>query len=399
MKAFHLTAFEETVATRASSMENVTFFVGEPPIEFLRNRVETIIRLNPFLAGRFYKPDIKDSKIELRVQCSEEGVLYDSVDLSAHFQVIRDIDFSPADGYVNVCGKISRIPNLVIPIAKVCLETNAPLFRVAVLLHSNKKQFAVVTTLSHTIGDGFSFYSLYKMLSYNVQPYAMIFDRVDTKLAEREVFPDSSKDISKFAMPVFGSLISTIASYIVAKIRITVVSLYFCVWGMVNTPSINWINEQKAIAIKESGYVSTNDCLAHWILTRAKCDYAALLVNQRGRVPSLTTKHFGNYVSLLYLKREDFATPSLIRKALHGPILQRAVTVTPFDGYMNFFCRIGTITNLSSFYEDIELEGCKRLLHWRTRNLQQETSPFCSFNIFPESKGKLKVVSDFYHLF
>ncbi|KAJ3022051.1 UNVERIFIED_CONTAM: hypothetical protein HDU68_009335 [Siphonaria sp. JEL0065] len=405
MKLYNLLPSEQTVAgSQLPSMESITFYNGTPPLSYLKSRVQEMIFLNPFLAGRFHinTPKSKNEKVQFAVPCSEAGSLY-ALDLDHHFKVVDCVDIDATRDFIKVCKTLAAIPHLAVPNAAACLATNSPVFRVAVLIHPSKTKFALYLTLCHGIGDGHCFYTLYKMLSATTTPHPMIFDRVQSyEKSVWELLPDIAIDLKKeenMGLPVFGSMLGLVGCVVSELVRVSVNSLVYgkSVWGVVDGPTAEWIQVQKKVAKQESNcktFVSTNDCVSSWFLTETKCDYGSIAVNARVRVPEVSVNHFGNYLTCLYYKRADFASPLLIRGSLVGPVLKRRATTDCFGGDGKFVKRIGFVTNWAGFYEDVVLEECELLRHQPVLDVMQ-VSPYATCIVYAERKGSIKAISNF----
>ncbi|KAJ3003990.1 UNVERIFIED_CONTAM: hypothetical protein HDU68_005394 [Siphonaria sp. JEL0065] len=193
-----------------------------------------------------------------------------------HFKVVENINVSSRDDYATICKAVTTIAGLGVSTSPICAKNNKAVYQLAVLLHPSKTQFAFYTTLCHGIGDSYSFFALYKMLASTTVPYAMIFDRIKIEEAFATALPDYANDIKSSSMAIKSS-----------------------VWASISGPSEEWIKEQKEIAIKDGGFVSTNDCIASWFFKKTNCEYASIAVNMRNRVENVTDLHFGNYQGLV----------------------------------------------------------------------------------------------------
>ncbi|KAJ3058883.1 hypothetical protein HDU99_006606, partial [Rhizoclosmatium hyalinum] len=303
-KTYNLLRSEQSVAGRQlPSMESVTFYKGVAPIRKLRERVEEIIHCNPFLVGRFHLPNEKGAHIQFKVPCTDAGTLY-ALNLDDHFRVYENVAISADDEFSVICNTVGKLPNLSVPNAAECLASYGAVFRVAILQHPSRTQFALYFALCHGIGDGHCYYSLYNMLNISVSPYRMVFDRVKSYQNDVwDLLPDVAADLRKdenMGLPVFGSLVGIVACVLAATVRDTLVSLVYgkSAWGIAEGPSPEWIQEQKAQASRKSGFVSTNDCFVSWFLTKTQCDYGSMAVNTRNLVQNVTNVHFGNYLTV-----------------------------------------------------------------------------------------------------
>jgi hypothetical protein len=134
------------------------------------------------------------------------------------------------------------------------------------------------------------------------------------------------------------------------------------------------VDEKKIAAIKTSlmqegdgtvPFVSTNDIIASWFLSDCQCDLLLVALNFRGRLDNHTDDMAGNYENCLYYRKEDVASPALIRKSVQD--LKRAVTkdrdLSSFDMARQ---HCGICTNWASFFDSstaMSLPGCQFLTH------------------------------------
>lgn len=125
------------------------------------------------------------------------------------------------------------------------------------------------------------------------------------------------------------------------------------------------MKETKKIAADEGGvpFVSTNDVITSWFMTQTSCTSGGMAMNLRNRLEGHTDLHAGNYECFMYYRKEDYASPALIRKSL--ATLNRVVTKDKDlpAWYQDLGARCSVITNWSTFANPNEIEGCEEDAH------------------------------------
>ena len=159
----------------ADSISTVTAYDGTVPIEFLRSRVMEILQLNPWLNGRLIR--MKGTTV-LRYATPVPFV-------TDCFRVVKNKERpKSARTYRRSFADVYNTPDRgcehhLIKKGKDCAGKDEALFRVTLLNPSNSTEgrFSLLVSMSHVIGDGHTFYSIYKMLSMENQPRALIVER------------------------------------------------------------------------------------------------------------------------------------------------------------------------------------------------------------------------------
>ena len=107
--------------------------------------------------------------------------------------------------------------------------------------------------------------------------------------------------------------------------------------------SQEWIDEQKRLHVptEHAPYISTNDILTSWFLRRGDYDVGYMVMDMRDRPSAMdktriTSKHAGNYVSFLPMKKDIYSDPSGIRSILKQNMKD---TYTPRDTPPFCHCR------------------------------------------------------------
>merc|ERR1712232_1118955 len=89
--------------------------------------------------------------------------------------------------------------------------------------------------------------------------------------------------------------------------------------------------------------------------------------NFRGRFPELAADDAGNYEGCILFSTADFAEPASIRKALqrgNGKFQSTLDPPRPLPGFSEMCkCKYRIITNWSSFFSQLDFDGCTQTLH------------------------------------
>ncbi|KAJ3193616.1 hypothetical protein HDU82_002756 [Entophlyctis luteolus] len=367
-----------------------TFFDGQPPISFIRDRVEQILRLNPPLQGRLSTSirglslDIPDSPLTPRI--------------SDHFTVQR----TTLTAQTRPLGK--AMPRLV-GRNKDCAKNRTPLFVVAVLLNPSINQFCVAVAVSHLIADGVTFYNLLSMLGSKTEPFQLTFNLSDDNTNGLEAATIKARSCLRKTM--FSQLIPTFdhpVQFAVSLLRhrfsgarAMKKSKTVWRWNHYEIPS-TWIEAQKRIAMSNAPasvddrpqFVSTNDIVVSWFCKKTNADCAGIYLNIRGKVPFLTKNHAGNYMRPLMFQRGDYESPWKVRDA----ISRDAENICPKFRAPGVNAKFSVVSNVCGLFQKIELPGCQFVEHHYT--LQDDLIgagvPYCT--VYTTAPGKVCVLTN-----
>eukprot|EP00316_Scyphosphaera_apsteinii_P015788 CAMPEP_0119324312 /NCGR_PEP_ID=MMETSP1333-20130426/62823_1 /TAXON_ID=418940 /ORGANISM="Scyphosphaera apsteinii, Strain RCC1455" /LENGTH=390 /DNA_ID=CAMNT_0007331991 /DNA_START=1 /DNA_END=1173 /DNA_ORIENTATION=+ len=357
------------VLSEEHPVSTITFFNGDPAAaaEFLADRVAHILHLNPCLGGWieggkcYYDPQPTGHSGIFCVCSVDEIALSREMSLRAMGAAVES----------KLCKKGQAGPS-------------ESLFRVVLLPDAVQPtcRYALLVTMSHLIGDGYTFYMIHNMLSMTEAFVALT--------AQRK--PQISKDINAAlgedgaAMFNAGFVANAVGGLALAALkgqRLEVRMFH------VNEA---FIDAQKTEA-KASGasFVSSNDIITSWVMERSAAQLGCMAVNFRGRVAGATSDLAGNYESLLFYRPADFASPALLRASL--PKLRRASeppTSLP-TSREHLGLRCCTCSNWSTFAKSLALPGgSKQTLHIPLYNLKPGGVPLthCGCVIFRPEESK-----------
>ena len=348
----------------------VTLYEGPPPVEFLRNRIASMLESNPWLTSRIVKKNTTDGVLAMAYSNRFEA---NSI-IEQYFSVykIGDVGFSLGMPYEEL---VRCLLSVQCTRSKPATDKNEVLFKVAVVpieaqargcVQSMPLQqtialpgFALIVSMNHTLGDGHTYYKLYRMLSVDSEVEELDPVRVSD-------FEDTKTDIiGKKETAMFGSAglaFGILGTYLGAKFGRRAPQ-NICI----NAVDPARVAREKT-KVKQEGqvsFVSSNDVLSSWFFRKMESDTNIMVANLRSRQPSvlnLSDSHVGNYEANLPYFPGDVETPTLIRQSIRdadGAFRARRagspITETP-SFWKLLRNKTSIITNWATFYCDVNLQ-------------------------------------------
>eukprot|EP00929_Paragymnodinium_shiwhaense_P101952 TRINITY_DN65153_c0_g1_i1.p1 TRINITY_DN65153_c0_g1~~TRINITY_DN65153_c0_g1_i1.p1 ORF type:complete len:491 (+),score=70.22 TRINITY_DN65153_c0_g1_i1:67-1539(+) len=334
------------------SINTVTFFEGEPPVEWLRSRIDMLLVEHPWLAGR------------LTGQLGQAELHVD--------------DPGPADDYLLQVESPELQPGLSLEETKEvvspyliksgveCLSQDEPLFRV-VLVSMSPGSFALVVSMSHVLGDGHSYYQVLGCLSEDITD----FPEMDP--VRRLGFPRAcAMSIGSEKLAWVGSRQARLGN---TFSRVCSGQRRWSVWEV----DASFIDAEKKLynpsadmdsaptgqgATPGTPWVSTNDVLTSWFLRAGRYSYGFMRVNFRNKgLGDLASKHMGNYEAGIQFWPDEFATPLGVRRSLLDPPWFRTARTDVPGLLQSVRGRFAVATNWTSLQKEVRLPGCETQLH------------------------------------
>jgi hypothetical protein len=348
----------------------VTLYQGIAPIGFLRSRIGDIIKKNPWITSRIVKKSMADG-VEAMAYAKKFDI---ETTIDKHFSVYEPgaVGFSLGKPYEDLVKSLLPVQCLR---SKPATDKDEVLFKVAVVPiepgtgESEQSMplqqaidlpgFALVVSMNHTLGDGHTYYKLYKMLSADskvdeLDPVRVAgFEEAKTKII-------GEQETKMFKSP--GLAFGILGTYLGTKL----------LRGSPQNICINevdpvWVDKQKNKAMQEGQvpFISTNDALTSWFFCRMESDMNIMVANFRSRQPSilnLEDHHAGNYEANLPFFQGDVETPALIRQSIrdHGGAFRAKRSGSPPTQIPSFWTllknKASIISNWATFYCDVILE-------------------------------------------
>ncbi|CAE7263222.1 unnamed protein product [Symbiodinium natans] len=355
----------------------VTFYEGEPPTALLRDMTQTLLAANPWLSGRLRR----DRASGTTVLC----VPKETPSVEAHFTETSRRQLTQR----TPLQKMRRLLEAVTVQPGVdCLDTASPLFYTSVVTIAPGR-FALVVSMSHVLGDGFTYYRIFGALDQQKKEIGGTVYAAGEGPARVRLNP-----IRKLEFPV--AMAQTLGIEKVAWL-----SSRRARWGSILDRKLRprhrwsawevdsaWIAEEKRRQSSAESFVSTNDVLTSCFLSSRKFDYGVMSVNFRGRLCGLDKIHAGNYKGGVQFWPEEFTSPACIRSSLQAPAFRAGRADVP--GFLrSIHGRVGVVTNWATVCEELHLQDCQQQLHLPVLGEIQVNGAMI---IFCPGPGKLGVV-------
>ncbi|CAE7418757.1 unnamed protein product [Symbiodinium natans] len=315
------------------SQSTSTVFSGRCPEKWLRSRVATVLRANPWLAGRL-RTDPSSGKPALWVP--------DHVDEEGFLQIARVAD--PEHVVSNPW------PSHFVLSGSALLDCDdEPVCKMVVLLEPTEQQWGLNFSMSHMVTDAHTFYTIYGMLdqaSGVVRP--MQVDRIHFDFTA--VLPDALTHQKR------QELLESQGKHQPTAINCCI--RYVCQ---------KWLRKQKeAYAAKidaDAASITVNDLLTSWFFKATQPAYGALSFNLRGKgkVPGLSEDHAGVYSTELVLLPEEYMSPVNIHRAI---VSASSHQPRHSESSVQGLCgKRGVVTSWHNIYKDVQMPGCTQKVH------------------------------------
>ena len=232
-----------------------------------------------------------------------------------------------------------------------CVDNDEPIFKLTIFKIKPSKQYALVMSMSHIIGDGSTYYEFMSMLdsvnsirSLDAQRYQDTLDAAKANIHET-LNPDN----------IFG-ICSLFGIFVNVFIRPPLKPHLFYI-------DENALKDYKESFISESvAYVSSNDVLVSWFVRFLRATLVSMAMGLRGRISGLDNNNAGNYIANVLFRSQDVDSPEKLRKILSS---------TPYIGSSKISprlseCLLMTVvctTNWSTFCKEISINDDKQILH------------------------------------
>jgi hypothetical protein len=199
---------------------------------------------------------------------------------------------------------------------------------------------ALIFSLSHVVGDGYTYFRLLNMFGASSEVFSLDPVRVG-----------GAKQSDPVERRLLGPEINTYGT--------SAAFIKQIVWNNVLVPNkqhgagkyvCRYVDENKVAAEKQKAvlagaeFVSTNDVLTSQYGNWSGVRNMMMTINLRGREPTWTANHAGNYENVLLFDPESYETPNMIRRAIsEKPICAKSGRKLPG------FCEAATMSFISSW--------------------------------------------------
>jgi len=347
----------------------ITFYKGDfkEAAKAIRAQFALVIAANPWLCGRLVTASdggvclrypVKPSDADLESLFTASSVEDTATTTTTTFKLSPNLPFSQITSELYAC------KNTIVQRGGDSLDKDITV-ALLTLSESAVGAFALVFSLSHVVGDGRTYYEVFKMLQPGVAARALQPDRIQS-------FSETMRDMCGRAELALQETVGFGMLYTFSTLFTTPAK---CVAFYLDDARIA---AAKAEAVKEDGvaFVSTNDiiCSAFFNVCNTRLGWVGM--DCRGRMEGITSDLAGNYVSALTVDEGTYKTPGTIRKMLTAPP-PFVTTTRPFPSCCGWFCgrdsaNFAMVTNWSTFSEDlVKIDGCELCIHLPVMNTEE----------------------------
>jgi hypothetical protein len=339
----------------------ITFFRGDivAASQALRAQFDKVARLNPWLAGRLVRDKASKGKLVLRHPVAPTEAHIDAVFASDHAEDASG-EVSLGVPYSKLC-KALFAKKRVVPIGTALV--NRPDAPVAMLrlARSTHGSFSLTFSLSHSVGDGRTYYEILKMLSPGAQAFALDATR-------RDSFSENMRDAcGRDALRWIDS--TDAGCMFMCSLLPTLIGLGKKAKCVAFKLDAKRLAEAKRAGAEQCGlpFVSANDVVTSAFFNACKSRIGLMGLDCRGRIDGVANSSAGNYVTALVLDDEVFGAPGNIRKMLGTRPYK--TTEKPFPSCAKWLCgkdsaSTGMVTNWSSFAGNlVVIPECQLTMH------------------------------------
>jgi len=231
--------------------------------------------------------------------------------------------------------------------------------------------FCIVFSMSHTVGDGNTFYNVMNQLSASeeVRPLDPTRKMDFSKNLKAVMDRDAAKELKGFGfgLTMMASYFGTMMKRAFARKKTRVFS------GLIDGEQIEKLKAD-AQSRGTVPFVSTNDIITSALSNAAGAHTCLVAFNLRGRMSGLTDSLAGNYTNCMMFDKANAATPDRIRQALLHPRFHCR------DEKFKMFSRCCVITNWASFSKPIRIPDCVEQMHQPIWNMTSEMATCMPFD-------------------
>jgi hypothetical protein len=378
----------ETNMLYVTPIPTVSFYKGDLDSSLISNRLEEILTVNPWLAGRL----TRSHDLSLASLHSEH---FDRSTLSRYYQeiVIDNTKLSKEKRFHETSSLevlLSHVESYFVKKGIDCINKDEVLFKVVVIkvmdnnddnddggdVNNNdaakgekKKELSIIRTvvlvcMSHVLGDGYTYYNIFSSLDRSKEIVRLnAFRKSDIFLSKMEEIQGSAymnllKSPLLFGCFMWNILFAsqpTIQFYKVNNEIIKKMKSQFQTSTNDGSMSPSLSLAITASEKKDSSFVSTNDILSSWFFQKCQSTYGFIAINARNRIKELGNTLAGKYVTLIFYDPEDYSDPRNIRRSLprlssHKEAGQSKV-LSIWD-YVKF--NVASVTNWATFFHQVE---------------------------------------------
>ncbi|KAJ3074620.1 hypothetical protein HDU98_010711 [Podochytrium sp. JEL0797] len=357
---FRFLDIEQDESMAHGTIATISFFRGslsDTATQHLSHRIAQITTVNPWLVSRLewrYPHSFWSTQVSLTIPNNSETIHSRATGILKLAKWSHTAETPIATITASIQRKHKE--SLSYHMHRTIRERSPP-FKVTLFVNEANGGFALLVSMLHILGDSYTFYRVYSMLSWDVDVVALDPVRkveVFSRDAVDAVFSPGVRQVARHPKVVLGVCVAMVKH---------VLGWIFCrsenrrfVSRVVDS---DWIAKQKESAVAKGQWVSTNDCIVSWFCREVGCNLGIMVVNMRGRMVGIDNSLAGNYVTMLMRKPSEFSSPVDVRLALirqeKGHSGSSVNQFLPWRSAIQGL-KIGFVTNWTHFYDrDLDL--------------------------------------------
>jgi hypothetical protein len=335
------------------SVCTITFYDGDIPLSYLRERIAAIIKANPFLQSRLVTIPSGMTHNGRALSPGAAAIhpsTFDPTCVDTYLRVVTDVELSPDLPYEEL---LRRARPFTLPLGRDSIDRDQPLFQVTVFQNKTPGCSGMMVSLCHTIGDGFTFYKVYAMLDPSAPVPALCTER-----AKR--FQEEEGNGEKIGTTYAGWVLALCGALRNKFLRPPMEARVRRVSDEQIAAAKTAHQEREAGTNRCASFLSKNDIITSWFFQYTLCSMGMMVANLRSRKSYLTDQYAGNYLGRVMFYAVRMYLPATIRE-----YASRLSTPQSDDASAAQLLglNLSIVTNWTSFYRDVQLPGCTQRLH------------------------------------
>ena len=361
-----------------SGISTLSFYKGDSTgfqkaTTSLREQFVKVVGANPWLAGRLVTNKDKGCvNLSYPAEPSND-------DIDTLFSISDEKKYTSSMPYVDTCNALYKEDKFMVADGYSLLNKDKPV-SLLTLIESSPNEFALIFSMSHQIGDGRTYYEVYKMLQPGTEVKSLTVNRIYT-------FSEDMRELYGKKELAWAESTST--------------ELLFTFSMMCNSAAkcfAFYLDDEKVKAAKAEAvmddagvaYVTTNDIITSGFFNVTNARIGMMGYDCRDKMDGIDGPLAGNYVTALVLDPEVFSTPATLRN-MYVPKGQPHITtkraLPSFPNCCGGNGNFAMVTNWSSFATSlVEFDGCEIDIHIPVQN-----PAYCVYDLmipFACGKGK-----------
>lgn len=317
----------------STSTTTITFYKGDYRLvqDVLQARVQDVLVANPWLGGWLaQKPNDMTFKLWYDPTGTRQAPYIFTCLEPGEVPLKRSTKYAQ---YNDICADFS----VKVPMVDKLVGQNHPVFKVTVIPDAvqHYERFALVISMAHVLGDGYTYYQLFRMVATSATP---LVQKKTTTVVAKSLNPVRAENYQQHAVEYLGADEATylqkansdLMDEVLAKVNRAMYpedykdddkeTLLFTIdktWlrQKVNAERIRKHNSDRTID-KDDNDATPSEVLLSWWYKMSNADVAFFPKQLRDDLDILSEMDAGNFNTPIPLTKVDYETPQLVRAAI-----------------------------------------------------------------------------------